>query len=412
MRNLLKKWSPFFNIATLIITVIATFAYAMFQGGFVSWFLFYSASIVVMITVVYALMPIGQLEVKRAVNAERLVAGDDLRVTITIERKFLFPFLYFIIEDVIPEDWQLKNAPIHSKEILYPAFGKHMIFSYTIRKPKRGEYQFTKVKLRTSDPFGLFMKEKEIDVRTEAVVYPSYEKIDGWNMYNQNEAEAYLTSQRIVEDITSVAGSREYVPGDRLTSIDWKVTARINKLMTKEFEEYLGQRFLVVLDCSINSKEKAVIFEKGVELATSFVVHSYKNHFPLGLLTIGKEVSRYQVHFGEAHQGSMLEHLAKLNFHFANSFDFVFVNEINKITADTVVVVVSTRLTDAMVENLRRLKKKSVTTAFCFVTSNRKPSQKELAKLTTISSMDILNYVIGKDSFEKDLKVGETFAQK
>ncbi|UTW70466.1 DUF58 domain-containing protein [Anaerobacillus sp. HL2] len=40
-----------------------------------------------------------------------------------------------------------------------------------------------------------------------------------------------------MDDITSVAGSREYVPGDRLTSIDWKVTARVNKLMTKEFEK-------------------------------------------------------------------------------------------------------------------------------------------------------------------------------
>ncbi len=408
----MKNIHPFMKVVLLMVIVVTTFVYAMFQGGFVSWFLFYSTALVVLTTLIYAFMPIGHLQVVRKVNAERLVSGEDLRVTITIERKFPFPFLYFILEDIIPDDWRLKNSHINSKGIIYPSFERNLVHSYTVRKPSRGEYQFSKVKVRTSDLFGLFPKEKEVTVKTEVVVYPSYQELRSLNMYNENEAEAYITSQRVIEDITSVAGSREYVPGDRLTSIDWKVTARINKLMTKEFEEYLGQRFLIAVDCSIKSKEDAMTFEKAVELATSFTVHSYKKQFHLGLLTVGKGVSRYPIHYGETHQGSMLEHLAKLNFHLGNAFDFAFVNEVNKITADTILVIISTRITEAMVENLRRLNKRGVKTAFCLVTNTGNPTSYEQSKLALLDKLNTRYYVLGKNNFESDLQGGGAFAEE
>jgi uncharacterized protein (DUF58 family) len=408
----MKKHRPILKVIILLVIMISTFVYAMFQGGFVSWFLFYSTSLVLAITSIYALMPIGSVEVTRKVNAERLVSGEDLRVTITLSRNYPFPFLFFIVEDVIPDVWRLKNKHINSKQILYPSFDKRLVYSYTIRQPKRGEYLFSTVKIRTSDLFGLFTKEKEVIVKTEVVVYPSFEELNNWNVYNENEAEAYITSQRIIEDVTSVAGSREYVPGDRLTSIDWKVTARINKLMTKEFEEYLGQRFLIALDCSIKGKEDALVFEKAVELATSFTVHSYKQHFHLGLLSIGKDVSRYPIHYGEIHQSSMLEHLAKLHFYLGNGFDFVFVNEINKITTDTILVLITTRITDAMIENVRRLKKKRVQTAFCLVTGSRKLTLNEQNKLALVAKLNVPYYVIGKNSFKAELQGGEAVAKK
>ncbi|UTW70467.1 hypothetical protein KHA80_08585 [Anaerobacillus sp. HL2] len=70
----------------------------MFQGGFVSWFLFYSTALVILITVIFALMPIGQIEVKRKFSAQRLVAGEDLKVTITITRNSFFRFHILLLK--------------------------------------------------------------------------------------------------------------------------------------------------------------------------------------------------------------------------------------------------------------------------------------------------------------------------
>lgn len=412
MRKTVKKISPFLKVTMLVMIGITTFVYAMFQGGFVSWFLFYSTFLVVMITIIYASMPIGDLDVKRVLNGERLVAGEDIRVTITIKRKFRFPFFYFIVEDVIPEDWKLKSNNISTKEIFYPFSEKKLIYSYTIKQPKRGKYEFTKVKVRTSDFFGLFTKDKEVTVNSEVIVYPNYQQLDNVNMYNKNESESYITSKRIIEDITSVAGSREYVPGDRLTSIDWKVTARVNKLMTKEFEEYIGQRYFITVDCSVKQKDDELLFEKAIELAASFVVHSYQKQIHLGLLSIGNETTRHPVDYGQAHQVSLLEQLAKLDIQKGNHFDAAFANEATKINTDTILVLITTRITDQMIENVKNLKRKRVQVVFCFVNGSEGLTEKQQSKLSIISTLNIPYYMIGNDHFNENLRGGEVVAQK
>lgn len=412
MRKTVKKISLFLKVMMLVMIGITTFVYAMFQGGFVSWFLFYSTALVVLITLIYAWIPIGDLEVKRILNGNRLASGEDLRVTIILERKFRFPFFYFIVEDVIPGDWGIKNNVISTKEIFYPFLEKKLVYSYTIKQPKRGEYQFVKVKLRTSDLFGLFRKEKEVTVNSQIIIYPNYQQLDNMNIFNENEAESDITSKRLIEDIKSVAGSREYIPGDRLTSIDWKVTARINKLMTKEFEEYLGQRYFIAVDCSVNKQGDELLFERAVELAASFVVHSHQRKIHLGLLSIENETSHHSIHYGQAHQESLLEQLAKLDFQIGNHFDVAFTNEINKITRDMVLVVITTRITNKMIENVESLKKKRVQVVFCFVKGSKELTPKQQSKLSVISALDVPNYLIGNGSFQEDLRRGDVVAEK
>ncbi|OIJ16924.1 hypothetical protein BKP45_20730 [Anaerobacillus alkalidiazotrophicus] len=385
-----------------------TFFYAMFQGGFVSWFLFYSTTVISVVLLLVCLMPIGDIEVERKFSADRLVVGEDLKITITLYRKFPFPIFYFVAEDVMLN----KNEQKTSKFIIYPFFRRDFDFSYSLNGLKRGEYQFVKVKLHTSDFFGMFKKMKVIYVKDDVVVYPNFQEIESLNIYNENETGVNITSQRLIEDITSVAGAREYIPGDRLTSIDWKGTARINKLMTKEFEQYLGQRFLITLDCSIIDKGKAQIFEKAVELATSLTVHSYKKNHQIGLLTIGDKANGYPINLAKSHQGSLLEHLAKLNYQLGNTFDRVFENEIRKIATDSIVLLITTRITAAMVENVHRLKKKRVQIVFCFVSETKRITEDENNKLHQIMGLDVLGYVVSGDNFRVELKGGEAVAQK
>jgi uncharacterized protein (DUF58 family) len=43
-------------------------------------------------------------------------------------------------------------------------------------------------------------------------------------------------SNKIYEDPTRIYGIREYVPGDPIKSIHWKVSAKTNKLQVKTYE--------------------------------------------------------------------------------------------------------------------------------------------------------------------------------
>lgn len=46
------------------------------------------------------------------------------------------------------------------------------------------------------------------------------------------------------------AAHREYVPGDELKHLDWKVWARADRFYIKQYEEETNLRCTLVLDCS------------------------------------------------------------------------------------------------------------------------------------------------------------------
>ena len=42
---------------------------------------------------------------------------------------------------------------------------------------------------------------------------------------------------------------RDYLPGDDIRAIDWKATARMNRLISREYQEERDQQVIFVLDC-------------------------------------------------------------------------------------------------------------------------------------------------------------------
>lgn len=345
------------------------FSYAMFQGGFVSWFLFYSISMLGMLMLLYAAIPLGTFHVTRIMDNEAKIAGSDLKVTVHVKRKWPFPFLYLSVTDIIGD--RLKNQiPLNqSKMIFYPSVKKDLEFTYTIANVKRGEYALYGVNLETSDMFGLFKKRKFVPIEETLLVYPNYHEIERWSAFERHDMETRLSSMDFIEDITSVAGSREYVPGDKMTSIDWKVTARVSKLMTKEFEEYIGQNFLVIMNNSIPTRNKQAedAYEKGIELVTSIVMYSSKKNLQVGLWTLGSKNKSYPLDAGSDHQKRLVSHLSKIEADYGEKFSARLNEYESQVPGGTTMIIVSTELTDELLERVKVFLSRRVQVYFCLM---------------------------------------------
>jgi len=88
---------------------------------------------------------------------------------------------------------------------------------------------------------------------------------------------------------------REYIPGDDIRTIDWKVTARMNQPYVKEFIEERDLTVYIVLDISASSEfgsEKSKK-EAAIELAASLMFAALRNNDRVGLCLFTKEVERY-----------------------------------------------------------------------------------------------------------------------
>src|SRR5574342_702340 len=101
---LLKKVWKFI---LLLILILLTFSYAMFQGGFVSWFLFYSFLPFAIYCMALSFYSLNELEVSRILPKIDFNAGEVLQVTVKVKRAKVFPLFFLLIEDNLDEPLKL-----------------------------------------------------------------------------------------------------------------------------------------------------------------------------------------------------------------------------------------------------------------------------------------------------------------
>ncbi|WP_096438853.1 DUF58 domain-containing protein [Alteribacter populi] len=396
------------KLIALVAVVVGTFSYAMFQGGFVSWFLFYAVTTIFVVMLLYIAIPLGALEVTRSFGQSAAVAGSKMTVTVTIKRKWPFPFLYLVVEDEMDEglERQLDCSP---KMIFYPTVKKELTFQYTIPSLKRGEYAFKGTRLETSDMFGLFQKQKYVAASEDLLVYPDYHHIERWSAYERHDTETRLSAADFVEDVTSVAGAREYVPGDKLTSIDWKVSARANKLMTKEFEEYIGQNFLMVLNERVADYQSDTLeaFEKGIELITSVVMYSHRRQLQYGLWSMGEHVTKFPLDAGADQQQRLVYHLAKVKATRTGDFEARFREESDQIPKGTSFILVTTELSDELLNRVKILLSRRVQVYVCLMVTkvDRDPWEKE--RFYELKRQGAVTYMISDGNLSDAISTNE-----
>lgn len=278
----------------------------MFQGGFVSWFLFYSFLPAALYSILLFLYPIKDFYVEREMDLNECRAGDSLNVTLHIRRKLPFPLFFMVVEEETPGKLKESGAAV-TKEMTFPWFKKEFRVEHSFKELPRGEHDFRMVKIKVGDPLGFIEKEAAFLLKDTVLVYPSYYEISLSQFgVQRNEGQQAGTSVRMQREVSNLSGLREYQPGDRFSWINWKATARRNEIMTKEFEEQKNMDFLVLLD---NSRSEG--FEPAVSLTASIVHAAIKRGSPVGFFVRGLMEHPLPATGGSVQRQRILQFLAK-----------------------------------------------------------------------------------------------------
>ena len=116
-------------------------------------------------------------------------------------------------------------------------------FSYVATGYRRGHYASANTILQSGDPLGLMIRRRTFSLPLNITVYPAYYPVQGLPMTDANWTDwSSAIKSRAANEIY---GSREYQPGEPLKYIHWRNTARMGRLMLKEFEQ-AGQGSLSV----------------------------------------------------------------------------------------------------------------------------------------------------------------------
>ncbi len=105
---------------------------------------------------------------------------------------------------------------------------------------------------------------------------------------------------------------REYIPGDDIRTIDWKVTARYNSPFVKEFIEERDLDIYIVFDVSAsgNFGNKKAKKEIGFEISAALMFSALKNNDNVGLCLFTDRIEKFfRPRKGRKHLLAMLREL-------------------------------------------------------------------------------------------------------
>ncbi|MZG54849.1 MAG: DUF58 domain-containing protein, partial [Nitrospinae bacterium] len=124
--------------------------------------------------------------------------------------------------------------------------------------------------LATSFPFGFYFKTKTIPLDVDIVIFPALHPV---NLPPKNESDQ--EGENILQPRGGeVYAIREFRPGDSLSSVHWKSSAKTGELRVKEFQSQQDQSYTVFLNALQPDSKNPVpekILEERVSKAASLI---------------------------------------------------------------------------------------------------------------------------------------------
>ncbi|AIC95673.1 MULTISPECIES: DUF58 domain-containing protein [Shouchella] len=291
----LNKTSRFlFRWILAMAIFLLSFSFAMFQGGFVSWFLFYGLVVVFLFSSIIPFLSIVGLKLKRTVSKNNSEVGEALTIEVIIEKPAWMPFIYYHLSDTTPETFISER----NHQLFSFSFDRQFVLSYEAKALQRGVYHFNEAIVHASDLFGLITIKRTLHSDREVVISPTFYAITNKRALFAYASKADHFHKGLQDDVLS--SIRPYVSGDRLSKIDWKRSAGVNGLLTKEFETEEDQHVEIVHAAQeMDALRDPIQYEESIKEAVSIHAAFIQDHIHTTLSVYNEEWIRTVVTFND-----------------------------------------------------------------------------------------------------------------
>lgn len=261
MKHFLQIGKGIFNY---ILAMIFAIIFALFLNATVGWFLLLSLFLAPILSVSLAWLSSLFLVVSCETKESLLSKGDTCSMTIHLRNRSIFP--------TPPLDIAFTETPgmqCFAPHLLASVLSKAtQSFSVSFTAQICGESTIGISKIRVTDYLSLFSfpvrKINYEKLKAKVAVIPNIAEISARDDNLLKTMQASLHSEGSDDTTESTIASfgglpgynnREYAPGDPLKRINWKQSARKNKLLVRLDDEMSSQAINVVLDSTFQKEE-------------------------------------------------------------------------------------------------------------------------------------------------------------
>src|SRR5713226_3969193 len=337
------------------------------------------------------------LSYRRSLGQTRAFFGEQVPLTVEIVNDKPLPLAWLEVEDTVP-GLGLSLAPAHvgpshipGRRLLtmllsvrwYERVRRH----YTVTCGARGFHNFGPAMLRTGDVFGLTTKEVEIPQEDYLLVYPKIVPFERLSLPARNPfGDVPLRRQWLFEDPLRTVGIRDYRPGDSPRRMHWKATARApdQALQVKLYEPTTTHRLHIVLNISTSDQNWSwhgydpEALEAAITTAASVANWGTERGYLVGLAANAKlfhssMAVRLPPRRGPDQPMHGLEAVARVVAKPTMGAETLVELESRELAYGTTVVMVTAAATDALVDQLQRLRRGGHQPALLLITSDEQP---------------------------------------
>lgn len=257
-------------------------------GGTMPYYLLYIYLFLFLIPLIH--MIINYRGIKGSVNVPKgaLFIGDIVEVFYTLENRSLLRIPYAEINSKLAKKLSGRNYPI-----VILSLNKKESYSHKekIVLKRRGFYQLGEIEITLKDVFRFYAFKKRVGYDISLLIYPEIIKLSTFKITASQQMGDLLVQNSTFQDKSRIASLRDYQEGDSIKAIHWKLSAKKDTPIIKNFENRVDTNALIYID---NYKELFIndvdrrLEDKSVDVALSIIDYCLSNNIQVVLSTQNK----------------------------------------------------------------------------------------------------------------------------
>ena len=250
----------------------------------------------------FSSLPLRRLHARRDVPASVYRLDPfTIRVEVKNERRFVPSESLRIEDDTDPDTGKAYIAKIPPGCSASVRIGEVL--------PKRGVHIIPPLVVSSGYPLGLFRRRRVFADATEVVVYPRVTSLHRSVLDQVDDSGS--TPRPLEMHGDEFFAIREYVPGDDIRFISWRVSARVGELMVRQLEPSMARSVAILFDTrgTPDTVELEEQFEEAVDLVASLAMMFLDAQYAVSVVTPDASLD---LGTGNAHAKRILEMLARV----------------------------------------------------------------------------------------------------
>jgi uncharacterized protein (DUF58 family) len=244
----------YFTTRSYVITAALVLIYLL---GFINIFFYHLANILLLLLLlvfaadVFILFRNKTGILAKRVTGSKLSNGDENVISIQLENQYAFK-VHITVIDELPIQFQIRNF---ERNIVLES-GKENFIRYSLRPVQRGEYYFGAIRVFASSVLKLIERRFSFEQGAMLPVYPSFIQMRKYELLaiHNRLTTGGIKKIRRIGQTAEFDQVKEYVAGDDIRTVNWKATARRDKLMVNKYQDEKSQAVYCLVDMGRNMK--------------------------------------------------------------------------------------------------------------------------------------------------------------